>query len=96
VTNAVTATPGGIATPRCAVMPGSNYSAAAGTTLEDIVVTGAAGTSADLQMTKSGPSAAEVGAAVQYIAVASPTPAPSSVAGSISISDLVPGLASAQ
>ncbi len=69
-------------------VPGSNY--ASGTsTQEDIVITGVAGTSADLALSKSGPATAEVGQAVQYT-LSITNSGPSNVTGSITISDTVP------
>lgn len=67
---------------------GSNYLAAS-STQEDIVVTGAAGTSADLALFKTGPASAEVGDAVQYT-LAILNSGPSNVTGSVTISDSVP------
>ncbi|MDB5963964.1 MAG: hypothetical protein JWQ72_464, partial [Polaromonas sp.] len=67
---------------------GSNYIAAS-STQEDIVVTGTAGTSADLALVKSGSAAAEVGQAVAYQLVITNS-GPSNLTGSITISDSVP------
>lgn len=69
-------------------VPGSNY-ASGSSTREDIVITGVAGTTADLGLTKSGPATAEVGQAVQYTLNISNS-GPSNVTGSITISDNVP------
>jgi uncharacterized repeat protein (TIGR01451 family) len=69
-------------------VPGSNY-ASGSSTQEDIVITGVAGTSADLGLTKTGPTAAEVGQAVQYT-LSITNSGPSNVTGSITISDSVP------
>ncbi|MEP6790065.1 MAG: hypothetical protein ABI907_01765 [Ramlibacter sp.] len=69
-------------------MPGSNYTAAS-SSAEDIVVTGAAGTSADLALVKTGPSAADVGSAVQYT-LSITNSGPSSLTGSVTVSDNVP------
>lgn len=69
-------------------VPGSNY-ASGSSTQEDIVITGVAGTSADMGLTKSGPATAEVGQAVQYTLNITNS-GPSNVTGSITISDNVP------
>jgi len=69
-------------------VPGSNY-ASGSSTQEDIVITGVAGTSADLGLTKSGPVTAEVGQAVQYT-LSITNGGPSNITGSITISDNVP------
>ncbi len=80
-------TPGGI-NAAGATVAGSNY-ASSSSTLEDIVITGVAGTSADLSLVKSGPATAEVGSAVQYILIVS-SAGPTNLAGSVSVSDIVP------
>ena len=67
---------------------GSNYTAAT-SSQEDIVVSGVAGTSADLGITKSGPASAEVGNAVQYT-LNVVNAGPSNITGSASVGDLVP------
>ena len=82
-----TTTPGG-ANAAGETMPGNNYTAAT-SSQEDIVVTGAAGTSADLAITKTGPAAADVGAAVQYT-LAIVNSGPSNITGSVTVSDNVP------
>ena len=69
-------------------VPGSNY-VSGSSTQEDIVITGLAGTSADLALTKSGPATAEVGQAVQYTLIITNS-GPTNVTGSITISDSVP------
>ena len=69
-------------------VPGSNY-ASGSSTQEDIVITGVAGTSADLAITKSGPPTTEVGQAVQYTLNITNS-GPSNITGSINISDNVP------
>ena len=69
-------------------VPGSNY-ASGSSTQEDIVITGVVGTSADLGLTKTGPTTAEVGQAVQYT-LSITNSGPSNVTGSITISDTVP------
>ena len=69
-------------------VPGSNY-VSGSSTQEDIVITGVAGTSADLALTKSGPATAEVGQAVQYTLTITNS-GPSNVTGSITITDTVP------
>ena len=79
--------PGGINAAGVTV-PGSNY-ASGSSTQEDIVITGVAGTSADLGLTKNGPTTAEVGQAVQYTLTITNS-GPSNVTGSITISDSVP------
>ena len=66
-------------------VPGSNY-ASGSSTQEDIVITGVAGTSADLAITKSGPATTEVGQAVQYT-LNTTNSGPSNITGSINISD---------
>jgi uncharacterized repeat protein (TIGR01451 family) len=70
------------------LVPGSNY-ASGSTPLEDIVITGTAGTSADLVLVKTGPGTAEVGQAVQYI-LSITNSGPTSLTGSVSVSDVVP------
>lgn len=82
-----TVTPGGTNAVGGAV-PGSNY-ASASSTQEDIVVSGVAGTSADLSISKSGPATADVGAAVQYLLTVS-SAGPADIAGSVTVSDVVP------
>lgn len=69
-------------------VPGSNY-ASGSSTQEDIVITGVAGTTADLGLIKTGPSAVEVGQAVQYT-LSITNSGPSNVTGSITISDNIP------
>ena len=69
-------------------VPNSNY-ASGSSTQEDIVITGVAGTSADLAITKSGPATTEVGQAVQYTLNITNS-GPSNITGSIKISDNVP------
>jgi uncharacterized repeat protein (TIGR01451 family) len=70
-------------------MPGSNYSSGS-STAEDITVSGAAGTSADLAMAKSGSaSSADVGSAFQYTLTITNN-GPANVTGSVTISDNVP------
>ena len=80
-------TPGGINAAGSTV-PGSNY-ASSSSTQEDIVITGVPGISADLSLVKSGPATAEVGSAVQYILTIN-NAGPSNLAGSVSVSDIVP------
>lgn len=67
---------------------GSNYNSAS-STQEDIVISGAPGTSADLQLTKSGTGSAEVGQAVSYTLLVNNS-GPTNITGSITISDTVP------
>jgi uncharacterized repeat protein (TIGR01451 family) len=67
---------------------GSNYNSAS-STQEDIVITGLAGTNADLQLTKSGSSVAEIGQAVNYTLLVSSS-GPANITGSITVSDTVP------
>jgi uncharacterized repeat protein (TIGR01451 family) len=69
-------------------VPGSNY-ASGSSTQEDIVITGVAGTTADLGLVKNGPSTVEVGQPVQYT-LSITNSGPSNVTGSITISDNVP------
>jgi uncharacterized repeat protein (TIGR01451 family) len=80
-------TPGGTNAAGSSV-PGSNY-ASGSTTDEDIVITGVAGTSADLSLVKSGPATAEVGGAVQYILTVG-NAGPTNISSSVSVSDTVP------
>ncbi len=70
------------------VAPGSNY-AAGSSTQEDVVIAGAPPVTAELALTKSGPSAADVGAPVQYVLTLS-NAGPANLAGSTTVSDLVP------
>lgn len=86
VTNAAV-TPGGTDGAGNTV-PGSNY-ASGSSTQEDIVITGTAGTTADLGLTKSGPASVEVGQVVQYTLTITNN-GPSNVTGSITITDNVP------
>jgi uncharacterized repeat protein (TIGR01451 family) len=67
---------------------GSNYNAAS-STQEDIVISGAVGTTADLVITKSGTAAAEVGQPVVYTLLVSNN-GPANVPGTITVSDIVP------
>ncbi len=67
---------------------GSNYNAAS-STQEDIVISGAAGTTADLVITKNGTTAAEVGQPVVYTLVVSNN-GPANVPGTVTVSDIVP------
>ena len=69
-------------------VPGSNY-ASGSSTQEDIVITGAAGTSADLGLVKTGPSTVEIGQPVQYTVIVTNS-GPSNIPGSITIADTVP------
>ncbi|MFM9880939.1 MAG: beta strand repeat-containing protein [Burkholderiaceae bacterium] len=71
-----------------AMVPGSNY-ASGSSDQEDIVITGAAGTTADLALVKTGPASAEVGQAVQYI-LSITNSGPTSITGSVTVSDTVP------
>jgi large repetitive protein len=67
---------------------GSNYNAAS-STQEDIVISGAPGTNADLAITKSGPATVEVGQPVAYTLLVSNNGS-ANVSGSITVSDIVP------
>lgn len=67
---------------------GSNYNAAS-STQEDIVISGAPGTTADLVISKSGTAAVEVGQPVAYTLLVSNN-GPANVPGTISVSDIVP------
>lgn len=82
-----TVTPGGTNAVGGTV-PGSNYLSGS-STQEDIVVTGVAGTSADLSIIKTGTAAADVGSPVQYILTVS-NAGPANLAGSVTVSDVVP------
>jgi uncharacterized repeat protein (TIGR01451 family) len=67
---------------------GSNYNPAS-STLEDIVISGVPGTTADLVITKSGTAAAEVGQPVAYTLLVSNN-GPANLPGTITVSDIVP------
>ncbi len=82
-----TITPGGLDASG-ATVGGSNY-AASSSTQEDIVITGTAGTTADLALVKTGSTNVFVGDAVSYNLVVNNS-GPSNVTGSITISDNVP------
>ncbi|MGB4116513.1 MAG: DUF11 domain-containing protein [Polaromonas sp.] len=69
-------------------VPGSNY-ASGSSAQEDIVITGVAGTTADLGLTKSGPATAEIGQAVQYT-LSVTNSGPSNISGTITLVDNVP------
>lgn len=82
-----TATPGGTYADGSAV-GGSNY-AAASSTQEDVVVSGAAGTTADFALTKSGTSQAFVGDTVNYTLVITNS-GPANTTSGVRITDSVP------
>lgn len=82
-----TATPGGTYASGQSV-GGSNYNAAS-STQEDIVISGAPGTTADVVISKSGTAAAEVGQPVAYTLLVSNN-GPANVPGTITVSDIVP------
>lgn len=67
---------------------GSNYNPAS-STLEDIVISGTPGTTADLVITKSGTSAAEVGQPIAYTLLVSNN-GPANVPSTVTVSDIVP------
>ena len=67
---------------------GSNYNAAS-STQEDIVISGAPGTTADLVITKNGTLAAEVGQPVVYTLLVSNN-GPANVPSTVTVSDIVP------
>lgn len=67
---------------------GSNYNAAS-STQEDIVISGAPGTTADLVITKNGTASAEVGQPVVYTLLVSNN-GPANVPGTITVNDIVP------
>ncbi|NJS37419.1 MAG: DUF11 domain-containing protein, partial [Brachymonas sp.] len=67
---------------------GSNYNSAS-SAQEDIVISGAVGTTADLVISKSGTAAAEVGQAVAYTLLVGNN-GPANVPSTITVSDIVP------
>ncbi len=82
-----TVTPGGTDASGAAV-GGSNY-VASSSTQEDIVISGVAGTSADLSLVKTGPATAFVGDTINYSLVINNS-GPSNITGGASITDNVP------